>query len=88
MKGEEYSVYIMTGSITRVNNDLELLKLINEINWKSSFVTYALHEGELKCKVQIFSHLEVVVEDVLSLINIINKNIEDNYAKFIKSNWV
>lgn len=43
----------MTGSITRVNNDLE-----------------------------------VVVEDVLSLINVINKNIEDNYAKFMKSNWV
>lgn len=87
LEDDEYTIFIISGPITKINNEIEVLKLINEINWDSSYITYVINEGEVKCKVESFSHLEAVVEDVLSLINLMNSSISKNYSKLMKSNW-
>lgn len=87
MDTDEYFIYIMTSAITAVNNELELLKLINDINLNSSFITYNLREGELIAKVQTYSYLKVITDEVLRLICLIDKDISENYTRFMKSNW-
>ena len=84
----EYLIKVISGNITKVNNEQEILKIINKINCKSVLVTYTESEDKsINAKIMSMSRLDTIAYDVITMLLFLRKDITENYKELMKSNW-
>lgn len=84
----EYIIKVIVGNITKVNNEQEILKIINKINYHSLLVTYTESDDKsINAKIMSMSRLDTIAYDVVSMLLILRNDITENYKELMKSNW-
>ena len=84
----EYIIKVIVGNITKVNNEQEILKIINKINYHSLLVTYTESDDKsINAKIMSMSRLDTIAYDVLTMLFILRNDITENYKELMKSNW-
>ena len=84
----EYIIKVIVGNITKVNNEQEILKIINKINYNSLLVTYTESDDKsINAKIMSMSRLDTIAYDVVSMLLILRNDITENYKELMKSNW-
>lgn len=84
----EYIIKVIVGNITKVNNEQEILKIINKINYNSLLVTYTESDDKsINAKIMSMSRLDTIAYDVVTMLLILRNDITENYKELMKSNW-
>lgn len=84
----EYIIKVIVGNITKVNNEQEILKIINKINYHSLLVTYTESDDKsINAKIMSMSRLDTIAYDVVTMLLILRNDITENYKELMKSNW-
>ncbi len=83
-----YKITVISSSITKANNELEMLKTLNNINNKESIIRYVMSdEKTIHIMAVTLSQLNVVADDALTLLLCLDQDITENYKELMKSNW-
>ena len=82
-----FSVFIMSGPITTVNNENELYKAINKINSEYFNIKYYIGGDGVKCSSYSVLAYEDLEDIVIILLRLMDENICENYSSLMKSNW-
>ncbi len=85
---QEYIIKIMSNTITKMNNEQEILKLINKFNCNSILVTYTENEDQnIHAKIDTISRLDTIAYDTVTLLLLLRGSISENYKELMKINW-
>lgn len=85
---DEYLLTIMTSSIFKVKNELNVLKTINNLNWNNTIINYLISdEQNTHVILKTFDTLNSISEDVIVFVKEITDDLEKNYDELMKSNW-
>ena len=90
MKFEDgtYKLTIFTSELLKVKNEFEVLKVLNDINWNSSFIHYLVSEKkQVHIKIDSIDTIDSIANDAVGLISDVVHSLEENYDKIMKSNW-
>ena len=83
-----YKITVISSSITKANNELEMLKALNNINNKESIIRYVMsNEKTIHIMAVTLSQLNVVADDALTVLLCLDQDITENYKDLMKSNW-
>lgn len=87
-KDKSYTLTIITSDVLRVKNEYKVLKVINEINYKTNFIVYCIDEDkDLRVKFNTFDTIEIIADNCIGFLREVINNIESNYDKIMKANW-
>lgn len=85
---DEYLLTIITSSIFKVKNELNVLKTINNLNWNNTIINYLISdEQNTHVILKTFDTLNSISEDVIVFVKEITDDLEKNYDELMKSNW-
>ena len=83
-----YRLVVISSSITKANNEIEMLKVINHLNNRESIIRYILSDEKNIHVMSInLSQIDVVADDALTLLLCLDQDITENYKELMKSNW-
>ncbi len=79
-----YRIVVISSSITKANNEIEMLKVINHLNNRESLIRYLISDEKNIHVMSInLSQIDVVAVDQACL----DQDIAENYKDLMKSNW-
>ena len=83
-----YRLVVISSSITKANNEIEMLKVINHLNNRESLIRYLISDEKNIHVMSInLSQIDVVADDALTLLLCLDQDIAENYKDLMKSNW-
>ena len=83
-----YRLVVISSSITKANNEIEMLKVINHLNNRESIIRYILSDEKNIHVMSInLSQIDVVADDALTLLLCLDQDITENYKELMKYNW-
>ncbi len=83
-----YRLVVISSSITKANNEIEMLKVINHLNNRESLIRYIISDEKNIHVMSInLSQIDVVADDALTLLLCLDQDITENYKELMKSNW-
>lgn len=83
-----YRLVVISSSITKANNEIEMLKVINHLNNRESIIRYIISDEKNIHVMSInLSQIDVVADDALTLLLCLDQDITENYKELMKSNW-
>ena len=83
-----YRIVVISSSITKANNEIEMLKVINHLNNRESLIRYLISDEKNIHVMSInLSQIDVVADDALTLLLCLDQDIAENYKDLMKSNW-
>ena len=83
-----YRLVVISSSITKANNEIEMLKVINHLNNRESLISYIISDEKNIHVMSInLSQIDVVADDALTLLLCLDQDIAENYKDLMKSNW-
>lgn len=83
-----YRLVVISSSITKANNEIEMLKVINHLNNRESLIRYIISdENNIHVMSINLSQIDVVADDALTLLLCLDQDITENYKELMKSNW-
>ena len=83
-----YRLVVISSSITKANNEIEMLKVINHLNNRESLIRYIIsYEKNIHVMSINLSQIDVVADDALTLLLCLDQDITENYKELMKSNW-
>lgn len=83
-----YRLVVISSSITKTNNEIEMLKVINHLNNRESLIRYIISDEKNIHVMSInLSQIDVVADDALTLLLCLDQDITENYKELMKSNW-
>lgn len=83
-----YRLVVISSSITKANNEIEMLKVINHLNNRESLIRYIISDEKNVHVMSInLSQIDVVADDALTLLLCLDQDITENYKELMKSNW-
>lgn len=83
-----YRLVVISSSITKANNEIEMLKVINHLNNRESLIRYIISDEKNIHVMSInLSQIDVVADDALILLLCLDQDITENYKELMKSNW-
>ena len=83
-----YRLVVISSSITKANNEIEMLKVINHLNNRESLIRYIISDEKNIHVMSInLSQIDVVADDALTLLLCLDQDIAENYKDLMKSNW-
>ena len=83
-----YRIVVISSSITKANNEIEMLKVINHLNNRESLIRYLISdENNIHVMSINLSQIDVVADDALTLLLCLDQDIAENYKDLMKSNW-
>ena len=83
-----YRLVVISSSITKANNEIEMLKVINHLNNRESLIRYIISDEKNIHVMSInLSQIDVVADDALTLLLCLDQDITENYKELMKYNW-